>query len=76
MCVVVVIFVVVISATFVLVLGFSRVRCLIVCSWLICRCRVGGGRGSCWLLESAAYKIDFHGVPCQAVLCPGESCRS
>ena len=44
----------VVSAAFVLVAGLSRVRCLSDCCWLGCRSRGEGGRGSCWLLESAA----------------------
>ena len=29
-------------------------------------------RAGCWLLESAAYNIDFHGVPFRATMCRGE----
>ena len=43
-CIVVVFFVVdVVSAAFVLVVGFSRARCLFVCCWLGCRSRGDGG---------------------------------
>ena len=34
-----------------------------------------GGRGSYWLLKSAAHKVAFRGVPCQAILCRGEPGR-
>ena len=33
------------------------------------------GRGSYWLFESPAYKVAFHGVPCRAILCCGETSR-
>ena len=55
-------FFVVVSAALVLVVGFSRVRCLFACFWLGYRSRGDGGRASCWLLESAACQVAFHGV--------------
>ena len=55
----------IIGETFVLVVGFSRARCLFVRCWLGCR-------ESCWWLESAAYKVAFHRVPFRAILCRGE----
>ena len=47
--------------------GFSRACCLSGCCWFGCQ--------SCWLFESAAHKVAFHGVPFQAVLCRGEPSR-
>ena len=37
--------------------------------------RSGGGRGSCWLFESAAYEVTLHRVPFRAVLRRGEPGR-
>ena len=51
---------------FVLVVGVSRVRCLLVCRWLGCR-----GRGSCWLFEPAVYEIAFHSISLRGVFCCG-----
>ena len=36
------------------------------------------GRGMCWLLESAANNVTFHGVSFRAILCrgePGHGCK-
>ena len=58
-----------------LVVVFNAIFVLVVRCWLGCRSRGDGGRGSCWLLESAAYKVAFHRVPFQAILCRGEPSR-
>ena len=52
-----------------------RVRCLSDLCWFGCGCRSDRGRGSCCLLEFAAYKVAFHGVPFRAILCHGEPGR-
>ena len=49
--------------------------CLYGWCWFGCPCRDDRGHGSCWLFESAAHKVAFHGVPLQAVLCRGERSR-
>ena len=51
--------VVIVSAAFVLVVGFIRARCLFACCWLGCRSRGDRGRGSCWLLEYSVFKVTF-----------------
>ena len=59
--------VVVFGVVFVLVVGVSRVRRLLVCCWLGCRSRDDRGRGSCWLFEPAVYNIVFPSIPFQTV---------
>ena len=44
--------------------------CLSYCCSFGRRCRDDRGRGSCWLFESAAHKVAFHGRPISSYLVP------
>ena len=54
--------------TFVLDVTLCRSCCLVVRCWLGFRCCADGGRGSCWLVESAT----FHSIPFRVVFRHGE----
>ena len=72
---VVVVFVVVLSAAFVVVevVDFDRLCCLLECCWFVSRCRADGGRGS--HLLGLLLQVAFHRVSFRSVLCRGEPSR-
>lgn len=67
--------IVVFGVVFVLVVSLCRTCCLVVHCQLGCRCRGDKGRGSCWLVEFAAYEVTLRRVAFRATLCRGETGR-
>ena len=63
------------SSSLFLVVCISRVCNLVVRCWLGCRRRGDRGRGSCWLFESAAHEVAFHGISVRIVFRGGEPCH-